>query len=106
MVMFDLLMRPHKEGLLTTATRNEEVASESSRDLSRFPQGSGPVHSAWYKRDLREYLMNQRGPGPGADDQAFSDEWKGQEALLCDTVEVVPRQSTFVKSPSDVQHKA
>lgn len=48
MVMFDLLMRPHKEGLLTTATRNEEAASESSCDLSRFPQGSGPV-----SRDLK-----------------------------------------------------
>lgn len=70
------------------------------------PQESGLVHSVWYKRDLREHLMNQRGPGPGADDQASSDEWEGQEALLWDTVEVVPRQSTFVKSPSDVQHKA
>lgn len=45
--------------------------------------------------------------GPGlVHDQASSDEWEGQEALLWDTVEVVSRQSTFVKSPSDVQHKS
>lgn len=63
------------------------------------PQESGLVHSVWFKLDLQEHLVNQRGLRPGAGDQASSDEGEGQEALLCDTVEVVTCQSMFVKSP-------